>query len=268
MTSVCVAFVSCNLSSFLERDFPAIDCHAHVSPDVTPEEVEALGSSSIFAMTRSLAEADLVVARTDPSIVWGCGVHPGLRRALDSYDVSQLTEHLQEFVLVGEVGLDRSGGNTERQSEVLRSILQTSQKQPTLVSLHSAGRTHELIALLTECPHPGAILHWFLGEPALVSAASEIGCYFSVNAAMSDDMLRHIPYERMLPETDFPSSRRRTKAQLPGDIDYLEQRISQLTGFDRIRVRRQWYKNLRAISTASGAIERLPEPLADRLLSA
>ena len=146
---------------------------------------------------------------------------------------------------------------------MLRSILRAAHAHPVLLSVHSVGRTREVVALLTEQPHPGAILHWFLGEPALINAANEAGCYFSVNAAMPDDVLLHIPRDRMLPETDFPFSRRQTRARIPGDIAYLELRISQLTGLSLERVRWQWYKNLRAISVAAGVLDRLPDALAD-----
>ena len=263
-----VGWMNCSLFSFLRDEFPPLDCHAHVSPDVTTEEVRRLGSAFVFAMTRSLSEADAVAVREDSSIVWGCGVHPGLQRALDSYDVGRLTDHLQRFALLGEIGLDRRGGRLVQQSEVLRSILRVAQGYPVLLSLHSVGRTRELVGLLAEQPHPGAILHWFLGGAALINAAIEAGCYFSVNAAMPDDVLVHIPHDRMLPETDFPFSRRRTRAQIPGDIEYLELRISQLTGLNLERVRWQWYKNLRTLSATVGVLDRLPSALADFLVSA
>ena len=263
-----VVWMNCNLSGFLRDEFPPLDCHAHVSPHVTPEQVRHLGLAFVFAMTRSLSEADAVAAREEPSIVWGCGVHPGLQEALDSYEVRRLTDYLQNFVLVGEVGLDGRRGHLAQQSEVLRSILRAAHAHPVLLSVHSVGRAREVVTLLTEQPHPGAILHWFLGEPSLINAANEAGCYFSVNAAMPDDVLLHIPRDRMLPETDFPFSRRRTRARMPGDIAYLELRISQLTGLSLERVRWQWYKNLRAISVAAGVLDRLPGALADLLVSA
>ena len=268
MLYVLAAWMNCNLSGFLRDEFPPLDCHAHVSPYVTFQQVRTLEPAFVFAMTRSLSEADAVFRREETSIVWGCGVHPGLQKALDSYDAKCMAQHLQKFVLVGEIGLDGRSGHIAQQSEVLRSILSLAHAHRVLLSLHSAGCTREIVGLLAEQPHPGAILHWFLGEPALIKEASKAGCYFSVNAAMPDDVLIHIPRDRMLPETDFPSVKRRTRARTPGDIAHLELRISQLTGLGLDEVRWLWYKNLRALSMAAGVLDRLPSALADLLVSA
>jgi TatD DNase family protein len=89
-----------------------------------------------------------------------------------------------------------------------------------------------------------------------------------VNAAMPDETIRLISADRVLPETDFPSSRRRTGASLPGDVIGLEERLCSLMDVDRFELRHRLYRNLRSVSVASGAIERLPERLAEHLLAA
>ena len=94
------------------------------------------------------------------------------------------------------------------------------------VSIHSTGRTREAVVALARRPHPGAILHWYNGTEQEICEAVELGCYFSVNAAMSDERIGWMPRERLLPETDFPSSRRSTQARLPADIGHLEERMS------------------------------------------
>lgn len=90
---------------------PALDAHAHIAPDVTSKQIAALGQSVTFAMTRSLQEARQVKSRRDPALVWGIGVHPGVAAARDGWNAKQLTELLDSFALVGEIGLDRRGGD-------------------------------------------------------------------------------------------------------------------------------------------------------------
>ena len=136
-----------------------------------------------------------------------------------------------------------------------------------MVSVHSAGCTSETIRIISENPHPGTILHWFLGTPEEIREAADLGCYFSVNSATPDQTLRLIPRERVLPETDFPSTLRQGVRQ-PGDISDLESKLAAVYGEPTERVRWQFYRNLRSLSLASGAIERLPEQLADDLLRA
>lgn len=94
-------------------------------------------------------------------------------------------------------------GHTQQQVDKAERQLRDWLKR-RVQRIHSAGRTAAVIDTIRAHPHPGLILHWFLGTPAEVAEAVTAGCYFSINAAMSTDVLQHIPPDRMLPETDFP----------------------------------------------------------------
>ncbi|KUL40088.1 TatD family hydrolase [Streptomyces regalis] len=246
---------------------PPLDCHAHIAPDVTPAQIDALHPAVVFAVTRTPAEAHHTCRRRDPRLVWGSGIHPGVPEALDSFDLQQFRATLRHSCLIGEVGLDRRG-SLERQRTVLAQILKAAREQPVLLSLHSTGRTGALLDLLTDQPHPGMILHWFLGSPTERQQAIDLGAYFSVNAAMPDDILTSLPATRLLPETDFPASRRTTGASRPGDISRLEQRLAQLHGMTPEHVRRRFWQNLRELTTRTHVLDRLPEAVADWALEA
>lgn len=254
------------MSSSTSPTLPALDCHAHLAHDVTTEQLAALGHVAVFAVTRSLDEGEEVAHRMDPQLVWGCGVHPGKKGALSSYDADRFRNLIQRFTLVGEVGLDRRAGKLEEQKLVLRSILNVIRDLPIITSIHSAGCTKEAVQAIASAPHPGTILHWFLGTADEIRSASALGCYFSVNSAMPDDTLRLIPWDRLLPETDYPSTARRG-VHRPGDIANLEAKLATIHGVPTERVRWQFYRNLRTLSLASGAIETLPEQLANLLLA-
>jgi TatD DNase family protein len=248
--------------------FPPLDCHAHVAPNVTPDEVVALGEVIVIAVTRSLDEAEVASSRRDGSLVWGCGVHPARLDAREGFDLTRFRRLLQRFAVVGECGLDRRGGNLPLQRLILRSVLEAVTDEPVLMSLHSNGCVGELLELLSERPHQGAILHWFLGDSDAVHQAVRLGCYFSVNGAMTDEQLMNIPLDRMLPETDFPSTKKRGGGGLPGDTMLLERRVARLHGLSEQALRGRWFRTLRDVSHASGAIDRLPENVVDLLLSA
>ena len=85
---------------------------------------------------------------------------------------------------------------------------------------------------------------------------------------MSDEAIAQIPFDRMLAETDVPANRARTRARILGDIDHRGSRVADLVGLPIERVRRQWYRNFRALTMAAGVMDRLPTGLADRLLIA
>lgn len=243
---------------------PALDCHAHIAPDVTHSQIMTLNGAHILAVTRSLSEAAVVARRTDPTLMWGIGVHPGVAKAITTYSRDTLREQLQAFALIGEVGLDRRAARQE-QAAVFTDIMAACFDQPVLISIHSTGRTREVTEILERHTHPGAILHWFLGTSDERTRALASGAYFSVNTAMDDELLDTLPKDRVLPETDFPS--RRVRARAPGDVVALEKRLARLWATPTTEVRYQLWHNLRSISIHSGAIERVPNEWADRLIA-
>jgi TatD DNase family protein len=243
---------------------PALDCHAHIAPNVTTRQLSSLGQAHVFAMTRSLAEATAVAQRHDPELTWGIGIHPGVAEARSAYDPDRFRALLPRFTLVGEVGLDRRIGR-EDQRRVFTDILTACQGRPVLISVHSAGRTAEVVDLIERHRHPGAILHWFHGTDDQLARALKAGAYLSVNDAMSDTIIQAIPTDRLLPETDYPA--RQTGAKLPGAVSLLEQRLSQLWGLPEPEVRHRLWANLKAIAITSGALDGFSDELADRLLS-
>lgn len=244
---------------------PALDAHAHIAPDVTQAQIAALGKSVVFAMTRSLHEARQVRKRQDRSLVWGIGIHPGVATARAAWDTKQFTELLGSFALVGEIGLDRRGGDLPRQRSIFKDVLSVVRSEPVLVSIHSTGATTEVLEHLHDADMRGAILHWFNGDAADITRAVQADAYFSVNAAMSEDQIRQMPPERVLCETDFPA--RKIGARKPADTQSIEQLLSQIWNVTPEEVRSRTWWNLRTLSERSGAIERLPEQVADTILS-
>jgi TatD DNase family protein len=250
--------------SRLLSEVPALDCHAHIATDVTSAQVRALGASYVFAVTRTLLEASQVRQRHDTNLAWGLGVHPGLTAARAAWDPKQFAVLLPNFALVGEIGLDRRAGDMPGQRAILREILHQCSDQQVLLSIHSAGATEAVTDLLLEQPHPGAILHWFLGKSDEINAATQAGAYFSVNAAMSFGDLTALPQDRLLPETDYPA--RKAMAKRPADVTAVERSISEVWGVTPEETRTRLWRNLRALAIAAGALDRLPDAFGDMLL--
>lgn len=159
--------------------------------------------------------------------------------------------------------MDRRGGDWARQREIFEELLSIVRSEPVLVSIHSNGATTEVVEHLHDAEMLGAILHWFNGDDSDITRAIETDAYFSVNAAMSEDRLRMLPPERVLCETDFPA--RKARARKPADTQRVEHllRVSDKSP-DEVRAKTWW--NLRTLCERSGAIEWLPEPVADTLL--
>lgn len=245
-------------------DLPPLDAHAHVAADVTQAQAHGLRPAVVFAMTRSVRES-LYTLRPDAAcsddLIWGLGSHPGLEQTIARFDGDAFERALSRFAVVGEVGLDRRG-DWDAQTGVFRHVLQACAGQPVLISVHSTGRCSTVLDEIERMPHPGILLHWFNGSAKEIDRAIDIGCFFSVNAAMNHATLERIPFDRLLTETDFPSARARTGASRPGDVLRIEDILTSQHGSD---ARLQVWHNLAEVCRRSGAAERLPMAIQDRI---
>jgi TatD DNase family protein len=246
-------------------DLPPLDCHAHVSPSVTDGQLARLGTAIVFAMTREPAEAVEATRRYDRNVLWACGAHPSYIARGGPVDLDQFSRRAERFAVVGVIGLDRRSGNLTRQSEVLSALLERLKGAPVLMSVHSAGCSAEVVRLVELHRPSGVMMHWFTGQPEEANKLLSLGCYFSVNTAMRREVLAALPLDRLLPETDFPVARKHTGTR-PGDTGSLETLLAEIHGADPAELRRQFYRNLRKLSLATGAIDRMPARLADLLL--
>jgi TatD DNase family protein len=219
----------------------------------------------VFAITRTQDEGQQAALRRDERLVWGWGTHPGVPEALEDFTEARASKLIDHLPLIGEVGLDRRG-SLPRQQETFARTLSAAQGRPVLLSVHSTGRTKATIDVIRSYPHPGLILHWFLGTPREIAEAVELGAYFSVNAAMPEETLRQIPLDRMLPETDFPFTRRKGGGRLPGDTASVEQLLAGIAERTPLEIRRVFWTNLRRISVDTAVLDRLPHTIADLLL--
>ena len=70
------------------RALPPLDMHAHVDTGIEAAELSAL-QAIVFAVTRSLDEAEQALKRADTTTIWGVGCHPGLVGVQRAFDVER-----------------------------------------------------------------------------------------------------------------------------------------------------------------------------------
>ena len=81
--------------------------------------------SVIFAVTRSLQEAQQAVRRSDGTTVWGVGCHPGVARAQKEFSPDHFADIVESTAFVGEVGLDgKSRVPMTKQRDTFRAALE------------------------------------------------------------------------------------------------------------------------------------------------
>lgn len=248
-------------------NWPALDLHAHIDAAINPQELLNL-RAVIFAASRSLKESQTALSRQtrDLLTVWGVGVHPGLKSALDDYDPEVFNGLIDKSACVSEIGLDaKAPSRLGQQHEVLESILSQLQQKPRLTSIHSYGTSVEIVDKLNQIPITGAILHWWLGDKASTIRALDLGAYFSINASnlRHSDALELIPTDRLLLETDHPDGNRGgRRPRQPGSVSEIEIALAQSRGLSAASFRLQLWKNLASLVMETDTKHLLPPRVA------
>lgn len=141
-----------------------------------------------------------------------------------------LEEYMKESRLVGEIGLDGSPQHRKSWNNQItvfaRALAAAEHLGGRVVSIHSRRAANEVVRALEEHVSPARvlpILHWFSGSPSVARKAVELGCYFSVNHHMLEHdagiaLLRALPTERLLTETDGPFTLSGDRKSEPLDV--------------------------------------------------
>ncbi|MFS0752614.1 TatD family hydrolase [Oceanobacillus sp. 1P07AA] len=113
---------------------------------------------------------------------------------------------------VGEVGLDYSKeflASKNDQQVAFEYICFQSAKLNRIMSIHSRKAESDVLSILINNNVKFAVLHWYSGNKRILQKAVNQGYYFSVNYSMLStqkgfDIIRSIPLDRLLIETDAP----------------------------------------------------------------
>ena len=91
-----------------------------------------------------------------------------------------------------------------------------------------------------------------------------MGCYFSVNISMAKelDLIKYIPIDRVLTETDHPfGDRKAGPGRRPGHVDDVEMALARTYKIEPKELRRQVWRNLADIVASTGCGSMLPRSI-------
>lgn len=89
----------------------------------------------------------------------------------------------------------------------------------------------------------------------------ELGCFFSVNAAMfrDADLIASLPLERVLTETDHPFGDRASRAaRRPGEVEPVERALGRVYELEPQQIRARMWRNLARLVSATGSGSHFP----------
>ena len=205
-----------------------VDSHCHLDRlDLTPyagdlsAAVAAAHERGVLRMLcigidRGNAEAVCAIARQYDGVYASVGVHP--------LDIKEQQEDLAELctladrpevIAIGETGLDYfySADNAAAQQQSFRTHLQAGAQLRKPVVVHSREAREDTLAILREsCDlEIGGVLHCFTDTWDMARRALDMNFYISFsgiitfkNADELRDVVKRVPLDRLLVETDSP----------------------------------------------------------------
>jgi TatD DNase family protein len=238
-------------------------CHLDLYPDhqelIHESDIEGVATLAVTTTPKAFAR-NMEMAMGFASIRVGLGLHPQLV-AERSGELPLFEELLSQAPYVGEVGLDASPrfyASFQDQQRVFERVLRACNEQGNkILSIHSVRATSTVLRALeahlrnrTCVP----VLHWFTGTKSEAARAVELGCYFSINVEMIQEkkmlpLLRWLPSNRLLTETDGPFVKLGYRPIRPSDIPATVELLARLRATDSLELARVITENFQALTS-------------------
>ncbi len=150
-----------------------------------------------------------------PQVVASCGVHPlNQDEAGDLNRLEALASH-ERVVAIGETGLDYfyAPETAQLQQDAFRHHVRVARQLGLPLIIHTRDAKEDTLAILREegQGQVTGVLHCFTESLDMAQAAMEMGFYISIsgivtfrNADALREVVRALPLERLLVETDSP----------------------------------------------------------------
>lgn len=203
-----------------------IDSHAHLDlldfkkdmPDVISRAKEG-GIENIITIGIGVQEcnAAMKIAEAYPSIYAAIGIHPHNAKSLDLKTLDFLEDNAKnnKVVALGEMGLDFFRNHSSRKDQILafRAQLDLAKSVKLPVIIHDRDAHDETLSILEEekAGLTGGVIHCFSGDLEMAFKCIDMGFYISIpgtvtfkNAKKQQEVVRELPIEKLLIETDCP----------------------------------------------------------------
>ena len=193
-------------------------CHLTIEPAAShSEQILKLSREKAIQLSVCAVELDDYISLKKikmayPENIYHIGLHPwAIKEETNVVETTKLiVEELSYFDGVGEVGLDflKSKSTKDKQIAFLEELLSKLKTSSKPVVYHCVKAHNELLSL--DLGDSYNIIHGFYAGLELAKRYLDRGFYFSLGHlylnSKKDELLRYIPPDRMLLETDSPSS--------------------------------------------------------------
>ncbi len=246
------------------------DTHAHLNDERFDEDRDVLiasfkenGISNVceigFDILSSVKAKEL--SEKYDFIYSAVGVHPHDSKDMKDNDFDTLKELLScdKVVALGEIGLDYYYDNSDRETQRKRFIeqLELSKEIKCPVVIHTRDAMEDTINILKAHGGGDGIIHCYSGSKESAKILLNMGYYISFagpvtfkNANAILDVIRYVPSDRMLIETDSPYLAPvpfRGERNCPIYVAEVAKKIAEIKGMEYEQVARKTMQNAKTV---------------------
>jgi len=233
-----------------------VDSHCHLnykglyeSVDDVVARARAAGVGTMLTINTRLSEFEEVlgIARKFDDIYCSVGVHPHEAENHPEVAVAQLIERAQDplVVAIGETGLDYYYDHSPRdqQQDSFRTHIAAARESGLPIIIHTRDADDDCAQILKEEMGKGAftgVIHCFTASAAFARTALALGLYISISGIVTfktaeelRDVVREVPLDRLLIETDAPFLApvpKRGKTNEPAFVAHVAARVAEIKG--------------------------------------
>ena len=241
-----------------------IDSHCHLNfpeltaqlPDILSRMAQAQVVKALCISTTMESYPDVLQLAQDHAHLWASvGVHPD-NEGVSEPSVQTLVAHAQhpKVVAIGETGLDyyrlgdRSVADMQWQRDRFVCHIEAGRQTDLPLVIHTRNASDDTLALLRDAGQQGqgalsrGVFHCFTETQAVAKAALDLVFYISIsgivtfkNAADLREVVRMVPMDRLLIETDSPYLApvpHRGKTNTPAWVPHVAQAIADIKGLE------------------------------------
>ncbi len=249
-----------------------IDTHAHLDDarfdgdrDAMIARAREAGVEHFVTIGCDLSTSRAAVELADryPFIYATVGVHPHEAKQIgDSWydDLRRLAQH-KKVVAYGEIGLDYHYNHSppKLQRERFREQITLARELRLPIVVHTREAQDDTIAILKEenAADVGGVFHCFSGDARLAKNALDLGFLLSFsgvitfqNATMLRDIVKTVPMDRILVETDSPyltPAPHRGKRNEPAHVRLVAEKIAAIQGMTADQIAELTSQNARRV---------------------
>lgn len=246
------------------------DSHCHLDDEKFEEDRQVVinniflsGVTKLISAGYSLESSKraLELANTYSQIYTVSGISPNdipenMEKIQEEINEIEKLAKNEKVVGIGEIGLDYywNKENKELQKYAFIKQIELANKLDLPIVIHTREAVMDTIEILKEYPvNKKGVFHCCPLNPELIKEALKLGFYISFagpvtfkNSKNADEVIRLVPDERMLIETDSPylsPEPNRGKRNDSSNVRYIAEKVANVKGYSLEEVAKMTYDN-------------------------